>query len=357
LQVPGKFGVHFFSPVNDHYITLVDHQLEMYDFATGEQVLVLESPTRGLPPDLDSLVKEIQIGHLFSEAEAGSFSPDGREFAILTDDFELRILCWNSAGQLVFDELISSGGNRGINDPRLQWLPGRRGWIFNGVLYDRASKRIVMQLGNRFTLKKTLLIRLVAGDRLLAANVPRMRKQLEFFDIPWQSIDTSLRMIERREPAILTPSRPVSLQLDFAGVQDSGATARFIREKMTKRLAADGLQVASGAGTRFCLRFSEKTVLLPIHTRAAPYSDRVYDTGRKQTIIAGSLVIELVSGGQILWRDSVSASGGSSCHAALNDPRLRDDMLRGLERRIAEMYVPYFVPKSEAAVPLPLVIE
>jgi hypothetical protein len=153
----------------------------------------------------------------------------------------------------------------------------------------------------------------------------------------------------------------VSINIQLAATRgDQQETARAIGDALVARLARDGVRVERGKPAVFQVKFGETAGdLLPIYERQSLFDRRGRDTGRRATEAKGSLVIELLVEGeaQPLWRDTIDAANSSSFNEEINDATVRKSMLENLGREIHELNIPYFIPKSEELLALPVVIE
>ena len=158
---------------------------------------------------------------------------------------------------------------------------------------------------------------------------------------------------------MLSPASPVSLNIELAGLRGSqGETVGMITEALGKRLEQVGIRVAPDCPTFFNLRFSEKAGdSVAIYERQSPFDFRGRDTGRTVREAEGSLVVELVAKGEVIWRDSIKATSGTSFREEINTSSVRKSMVANIVRRMNDLRLPYFVPESSDHVALPIVIQ
>src|SRR5262249_32182552 len=143
-----------------------------------------------------------QAGFVYSWIRGLQFSPDGKELAAFSIHPQPRILCWNSDGKLIFDELLALPSSVGP-DALLEWLPPRSGWLVHGNVVDRASKRLLLRI--RVALTSYALPHVLDRDRIIGAFGPDTA-QLRTLVVPWTKLAASVRQLDDKAPAFLSPS-------------------------------------------------------------------------------------------------------------------------------------------------------
>lgn len=135
---------------------------------------------------------------------------------------------------------------------------------------------------------------------------------------------------------------------------------RLIADAIAQRLAKDGIHVDLEGSTVLSVKFSEAAGdTLPIYERQSRFDFRGRDTGRKATERNGTLVLELWTASETkpLWRDTITSRSDRSFREDINDATIRQSMLEHLTRSINRLNIPYFIPKSDDMIALPVVIE
>jgi WD40 repeat protein len=344
------------------YFAVAEKQLGVFKTATAKQVAQMAAPlsmersgqTSGAPrrPDPDDTVF---VNAWMQDLE---FSPDSQELAGISTHPRPRLLCWDHRGKLVLDEPLDQIPPITTWEHRLAWLPDKSGWLVSGNVFDRAAKRVVLGVRKKFG--EEMLVHLLDKDRLLG-EFPHDPQAVTAIQIPWDRIQASLAAMNDGTPAYLSPSAPVSINIQLDATRgDQQEAARAIGDALVERLARDGVKVERGKSTVFQVKFAEKAGdQLPIYERQSLFDRRGRDTGRSATEAKGSLVIELLVEGetQPLWRDAVDATNSTSFREEINDATVRKSMLENLAREIAELNIPYFIPNSEELLALPVVIE
>jgi hypothetical protein len=281
-----------------------------------------------------------------------SFSPDGDEIAAYSSHPNPRLLCWNAKGKLIYDIPIPDV-SRGF-DSSFYWLPEKTGWIVNGLLVDRASKRTVMQF------KGNPSVAVIDKDHLVG-RFSEEAKQIEQFTIPWEEIRKSLKAMEAKEAAILAAYQPVSVEVVVEKARgDAAELQRTVREALAKRLERDGVSVKEGQPTKIRVTISETAGdQLPIFERTSRFDFRGRDTGRTATEAKGEASIEVIAAGeaQPIWRDRLRSSNSTSFDKEITDATVRESMLEHLASQLNRLNLPYFIPKSEELFALPVTVQ
>lgn len=368
-------GKAAFSVDGELFLTVVNDKLTLFKTATGKAVTVMSPPRRmaretvaapKAPPVKPVRGKTATIPpgdptdaiFVYAWLQAMKFSPDGTEIAAVSTHPNPRLIVWDIKGKLLFDEPLMLP-SMAFWEHSLQWLPDKTGWLVSGHIVDRESKRPVV--GIRKAFGQDLRVWLYDTDHLIGA-FPHNPNELGSYAIPWKDIRESIAMMSDANAALMGPTQSVSINIDFGGqlAGDATQTATEIAEALGQRLLQDGIKVANGQKTKFHLKFSEQAGdTLPIYNRQSPFDFRGTDTGRTATERKGSLIVELASEGQeaLLWRETLAATSARSFREDINDVNIRKTMLEGLTRQIRELYLPYFIPKDEQRLALPVVFQ
>jgi hypothetical protein len=369
LQFPGsrlEKGKIAFTPDGQYFAAVADKELVVIKTATGKPAAVMGSPLsmeralpgQALPANVNRRPDPSDSVFVYAWLQDLEFAPDSQELAGISTHPKPRLLCWDNRGKLQLDEPLDQLPSMAFWEHEIQWLPDKSGWIISGNVFDRATKRIVFGVRKEFG--KETKVHALDRDRLLGA-FPHNPGELTAIQVPWDRIAASLKAMHEGADAILSPSTPVSINIQLTGLRgDQQETARAIGDALVQRLARDGVKVERGKATTFQIKFTESAGdQLPIYERQNPFDFRGHDTGRTATEAKGVLVIEMLVQGQNqpLWRDTLNASNSTSFREEINDATVRKSMLENLSRDIAELNVPYFIPKSEELLALPVVIQ
>jgi WD40 repeat protein len=371
-------GKAAFSADGELFLAVVNDKLTLFRTATGKPVTVMSPPRRMVrgaapvasapaavaPKPVRGKPAPIPAGDPFDAVfvyawmQALKFSPDGTEIAAVSTHPNPRLIVWDTKGKLLFDEPLMLP-SMAFWEHSLQWLPDKSGWLVSGHIVDRESKRPVV--GIRKVFGNDLRVWLYDTNHLIG-SFPSNPAELQSYAIPWKEIRESIASMNDVNAALLAPSKSVSINIEFGGQLsgDANQTAAQIANALGERLKRDGIKVANGQKTTFHLRFSEQAGdTLPIYSRQSPFDFRGSDTGRTATERKGSLVVELTAEGQDapLWRESLGASSARSFREDINDTSIRKTMIESLTRQIGELYLPYFIPKDESRLALPVVFQ
>jgi hypothetical protein len=352
-----------FTSDGQYLAAVNDSQLVVYKTSTSKPAAKMSAPLAMERSSAEGGSKEARrpdpsdAVFVYAWLQDLAFSPDSTELAGLSTHPRPRLMCWDQRGKLQLDEPLEQLPSMAFWEHEVQWLPDQTGWIISGHVYDRATKRIVFGVRKQFA--QELKVHALDRDRLLG-EFPHRPGELTAIQIPWDRIHASLKAMKDGVEAILSPSTPVSVNIELAGLRgDQEETVRAIGDAMVARLARDGVKVQRGQSTTFQVRFSESAGdQLAIYERQGRFDFRGRDTGRRATGARGVLVIELLAEGEEkpLWRDTLNASNSSSFSEDINDASVRKSMLENLARDIRELNVPYFIPKSEELLALPVVV-
>ncbi|HYH69221.1 MAG TPA: hypothetical protein VD866_31295 [Urbifossiella sp.] len=341
-----RHGDLAFTPDGTHFAAIAGDKLVVVGTKTGKQK-VLAAPAGGGP---------LGPRGVFSSAKGLVFSPDGSELALFTTNPNPRLIVWSPQGQIVLDAPVPMPRWVGL-DAALQWLPDSSGWLVNGSVFDRGTKRVVASV--RVGLGSAAPY-LVDQSRVVGAfGWPGHR--LRAADIPWPQIRESLAAMGAKADADLAPGRPVALDLRLTGVRgDEAETRNILGQALALRLGRDGIPVAAQAPTVLRLKLAESAGdTLPIYARQSRFDFKGADTGQRATEVNGAAVLELWAAGEAtpVWRDTLNAGSSRSFSDEINDVTIRKSMLENLGRQLDHLNLPYFLPKNKATLALPAVID
>jgi hypothetical protein len=290
---------------------------------------------------------------VFAALQSLAFSIDNKELAGFSTFPRSRLMAWNSQGELTVDQAAAAAAS-GTQGNALQWFVDRDALLVSGSILDRKTGRVVLT-----TLKekaKRTSVDVYNDDNLLCVlrNSPT---DLSIVPIPWQTISNSLEQISNTDSALLAVGSPVSLQVlltDLLG--QPSPEIDDVRKTFREALALEGLKVEQGRPTVFRIRVAEtpeqKTSILD---RLIPIQQR-QTSSATETVPAGDcIVMELLTSMEAttpIWRMNL----GSLADLGLADVprRVAADKLMAL---IDEVSFPYFIPRDEMAVGLPIVID
>jgi hypothetical protein len=342
-----------FTPDGKHFAAINHDKVVVLETSSNKVVGTMASP--GKNPGERSTGSDAVF--VYAWAKGMAFSPDGDELALFSTHAVPRLLVWNTKGQLVVDTPVPMPQFVG-HDNTLEWLPDGSGWLVNGYLFDRATKRVLLSV--RVPFASSVLPHLADQNRLLG-RLGGDENVLQAAPIPWPKLKAALKAMDAKADAYLAPGRPVALDLQLEGLRgDANETRTILTQALGKRLARDGIPVAAQAPTVMRLRMSEQAGdQLPIYQRQSPFDFKGSDTGKKATEAKGAAVLELWAQGEAapLWRGNLTASSSRSFSEEITDATVRKSMLEHLARQLDGLEVPYFLPKDKGTLALPAVID
>lgn len=350
-----------FTPDGKFFACIAHDKLIVTDTATNKQAGVMAPPGPGVAPADSPKVgkKPSPLDAIFAYTWTRSlaFSADGTELAAFSTHPSPRLLVWNAKGELAMDEPVPMPMTISHRNT-LEWLPDGSGWLVNGYLFDRTSKRVVMSI--RVPFASDVLPHLLDKDHIIGVFGDD-RSRLRTVTVPWDKLNASLKQLTAKAPAYLTPGEAVSLDFELTGLRgDEADTRKVLADALTRRLTRDGIPVGDGKTTVLKFRLTEEAGdTLPIYERQSPFDFKGKDTGRKATEAKGAAVLEIVVKGEAtpLWRGHLTAASARSFKEEITDATVRKSMLEHLTRQLNGMDMPYFIPKSKDTVALPAVVE
>lgn len=287
-----------------------------------------------------------------------AFSPDGKELAAVTTHPDNRLLCWNQKSKLEANVPYKLIGRKAFAKHNIQWFPDAKHWMVAGHIIERSTGNVLLAFDLPFATEAEMYV--IDQDTLIG-RLPRKRNELSRVTIPWTKIAASQAAIAKKTPAYVAPYQPVDIHVELGDLHgDAKATEESITKALTERLHRNGIIFKPGAETYFKLRFSEsKGDALPIYERQSPFDRQGRDTGRTATEAKGNLIVELYveDKEQPIWRDNIKAKSGTSYREEINDLTLRKSMLSQLSHSLGKIQFPYFMPKDDKLIALPVILE
>ena len=344
-----------FSPNGRFFATASTNGIAVTDVPTGKVVGGMAMPpARPAALGVDPTARP-SWAFVTAWLRGMAFSPDGTEFAAFSTHPVPRLMVWDLKGQLIIDDPIP-GAERVGRGQVFQWLPDKSGWLIDGKLYDRETRRVVLTAKVPFA--SQVQPHLLGQDQLV--GVFGADENLQTVPIPWDKIKAATEAMKNGS-AFVSPLDPVTVDVAVTGARgDAGETQRVLATAIAERLTQSGLRTAANAGTVVRLKLAESAgETLPIFERQTRFDFRGQDTGRKATEAKGTAVLEIVAAGQStpLWRSALAASSSRSFDGDITDATVRKSMIDNLTRQLNDMDIPYFIPKSEDVIALPVVIQ
>ena len=347
------------------FACVADDGIGAVNTATGKVAVMMQDPATPSKPaaakgqrpvvDANRIKSDLESKFIRSRIDAIAFSFNNQELAAVSRHDQPRLFIWNTAGKLTETVVLPRAACR---QKRLVWLPDGSGWVIDGNFIDRKTKRVVAAIRRTFT--PELQLHLVDMNTLLATAGERT-ETLTARPIPWKEIRASLAKLEEGADAYISPQHPVTVAVDMQNVRSGPEQVQqLIYDSLVKRLARDKIQVKADQPTMLVLRYAEKAGdLVAVYSRQSAWDFRGTDTGRRVTESEGTIVAELLADGGklLLWRDSLKAWNSRSFTTDVSDETVRQSMLENLAQRLDELSLPYFMPKSEVEIALPVVLD
>ena len=334
-------------------------ELVVIKVASGKVVATMEPPSL---VDRDGNKSERSRGNDHSSIYAWiqdlEFSPDGTELAAVSTHRGNRLLCWNKDAELVVNKPFSLIQKNAFWENDIQWLPDGQAWLVGGNLVERSSGRILLAFAEKFATDVHMLIH---DQNTILGRLGSEPNKISKVEIPWGDIKEAQQAIEDKVPALIAPNQAVDIRIEFGKtLGTAGEAKKLIIEAVQKRLKRDGINFKPGSPNYFQLRFSEsKGDTLPIYQRQSRFDFRGHDTGREISESKGSLVVEFYGSDsdKPAWREVLDATNSRSFSEEINSKSVRASMLKRLSTELGRMHIPYFMPKDDSLLALPMVFK
>jgi hypothetical protein len=335
----GKMAI---SPGGRYLATVAGDKLLAYDLQAGRLAGRL-----ALKPLLGD-----RLGALFGM----SFSPDGRQLAVVMGSTNSQVVLFDFAAGTVADQLELAGKpptSSAYRGAAVEWLDDKGWCLFGGTIIDRATRRAVWNLVLPIT--DSLTPRRTLPTGWIAATGPYASKRMKFTPIPWDKIQAGLAALAGDEAALLKPGQAVSLdltadQLRFGTATD---TTTKLAEIFQERFHGDGITVADNQPIVLKVTYSESAgeTLVERQGFVGPVTGRTVQA----TKVDVKMVLVASASGTVVWQHDLTYNP----HAVTvmgkdaTDANVHDAILRQLLYQLSFAPIPYFVPKDPALGPLP----
>ncbi|MFN3152408.1 WD40 repeat domain-containing protein [Bremerella sp.] len=264
------------------------------------------------------------------------FSPDGQEMAALYSSFsKQRLVVWDGKGQITHDIPLNIPYGR-LNAYSLSWLPDQKGWIVDGNVIDRETKKILVQFKRPRNDNDEIA---VLDTYFLMGRFGEEAEAITMIGLPWESIDSSLEAMNTVDNAILGPGVKLSLYVYLRGQRsptvDKARAA--IGDAIVNRLKVDKMLYAPDQECFF--RFNAEP--------ASP--EHQY----------GQLKLELLEKGsdEPIWSHAISDRAATGFLQGLDKGEISDASASMVASEISQVQIPYFMPRTADFLPLPFVVQ
>lgn len=267
------------------------------------------------------------------------FSPDGQEMAAIYSSYsnfnKQRLVVWNGNGQITHDIPLNIPYGR-LNAYCLSWLPDQKGWIVDGNIIDRETKKITVQ----FKRSRNDTDEIAVLDKyFLMGRFGESAESLTMIGLPWEEVERSLEAMNSTENAIIGPGVKLSLYVYMRGQRsESIDKARaIVGDAIVSRLKVDKMLYAPDQEGFF--RFNAEPAT-PEHQY-------------------GQLKLELLLKGSDdpLWSHTFSTNSANGFLQGLDKGEITEVSAALVAGEISQVQIPYFMPRTADFLPLPLVVQ
>jgi len=337
-------------------------QLGVVDASDGKTVAIMH------PPDPKVRVKRVSLKAgdkpkgsrrpdeaasepIFAALQSLRFSPDNSELAGLSTHPRARMMSWNGMGDLNVDQAVSAQSSA-LQEGAFQWFANRDAWLVAGNILDRKTGRIVVTTKRANTAHASVH---VYDDEHMVGVFASAPADLSIVTLPWEAISDGLNEMQNTDAVALGVGTEVSVQVDLKPVLNpSSEPVKSVRNALRTVVSREDLKIEENRPTVFRIRIAttaeEKT---PLHDRQTPADYRSGSAGSGAVPNGDCVVVELIVPGeeQPVWRENL----GSLAELGLqsNSSGGKAEKLKAL---IDELALPYYIPKDEQTLALPVVI-
>ncbi|MEW4455467.1 hypothetical protein AB1L30_22550 [Bremerella sp. JC817] len=264
------------------------------------------------------------------------FSPDGQEMAAIYSSFDVqRLIVWDGSGQIKHDIPVNIPYGR-FNEHSLTWLPDNKGWIVDGNVIHRESRKITAQIKRPQRESDQIA---VLDPYFVLGRFGEDAEVITMIAIPWEEVERSLEAMKTPENCIVGPGVKASLLVYMRG--ESGESIEKARtqigDAIVQQLRQYGMSYAA-----------DQDITFRFNVEPASLEHRL-----------GQAKLALLRGGNPdpIWEHTFSLSSSNGFLDGLNKKQLNDAEIRSLAREISQLQIPYFIPRAPQYLPLPLVVE
>ena len=288
-----------------------------------------------------------------------AFSPDTSELATLINVDGFRLVVWNTSGDIVEDQRLGLQIGEPYNHGRdIEWSPDGRALLLHGnFVFDRGYRAIawIMKTPVQHNYHHTWLV----NSHVVATQGDFQNRDLVAVRVPRPKIQRAVRSLESGAPALLKPGDGVSLKINVgeARFANKSEVERELRNALSERLTAGGLQVGDDQPTLLTVTYSEsKGEKLRVIEGSSVLRGR--DTGQRvrETVVVLNAKMTRKGTSKTIWQTEVRKGNPRIIRTnQVNNAAVRRETFRRLKYLLSSMTVPSLVPADPEAPGLPIV--
>lgn len=344
------------SPGRKWLATLDRPEIVFYDLQTGQ---VKGSLT---PPE------KMEDGK-FVHIDSFRFSPDGSEFAVISDGSDGAVLVIHdlATGEVKLKHELSASLKSGLQNPasykgpHIEFVSEPAGFLwFGGGFIERESGLMVWNYRQGLT-EYSHWQRILTPAGLIVSAGDRNSRKIQVLSFPAEKLKKSIDAYRQDVAAIVKPGEKVKVNVKVGQVRfgkpDEAKTS--IETVLAERLADDGLEVSDEGSTVMAVQYKEAAGKVLQETKGGtPFGGGV-PTGRSVQSTAGELQIKWTSkdGKTKIYEQTLNLDPSLLIirdPGEITDEKARQQVFNILKVQLAGLPMPYFVPQDKTLAVLPM---
>jgi hypothetical protein len=395
FAAPGEVLTYTFGQLNGKFV----YHLRVWDAETGKPLRQMDldkqisgdrhydiSPGRKCLATLDSpeiVFYDLQTGQLkgsiappektedgqFVHVDGFRFSPDGSEFAVVSDGGKSAVLVVHdvATGAVKLKHELAASLKSNLQNqasykgPHIEFVTEPPGFLwFGGGFIERESGLMVWNYRQGLTEYSHWQRILIPAGLIVSAGGNNSRK-IQVLPFPADKLKKSIDAYRSDAAAIIKPGEKVKVtvkvgEVRFGKPEDAKTSIETV---LAERLADDGLEVSDDGSTLMAVQYKESAgKTLQERKGGTPFGGGVL-TGRSVQSTAGELVIKWTSkdGKTKIYEHTLNLDPSLLIirdPGEVTDEKARQQVFNILKLQLAGLSMPYFVPNDKALAVLPM---
>jgi hypothetical protein len=345
------------SPGRKWLATLDRPEIVFYDLETGQRKGAI------IPPVKLEGGKSVSV-------DSFRFSPDGTEFACMSDGFDGTVLAVHdlATGDVKLTHELSASLKSALQHPasykgpHIEFVAEPAGFFWFGSGFIERETGLLTWTYRQGLLESSNWKRILTPAGLIVSTGGSNARQLQVLPFPADELKKSLAAYRSDAAAIVKPGEQVKLTVKVGEVRfgKPEEARKSIETVLAERLADDGLEVSDGGSTALSVTYKETAgKTLQEIKGGTPFKGGGVPTGKTVQSTAAELVIHWTSkdGKTSIYDHTLNLDPSMLTirdKGEVTDEKVRQQVFAILKIQLAGLPIPYFVPQDKSIAVLPM---
>jgi hypothetical protein len=345
------------SPGRKWLATLDRPEIVFYDLETGQRKGAIIPPVK-------------LEGGKSASVDSFRFSPDGTEFACMSDGFDGTVLAVHDlvTGDLKLKHELSASLKSALQHPasykgpHIEFVAEPAGFLWFGSGFIERETGLLTWTYRQGLLEFSHWKRILTPAGLIVSTGGNNARQLQALPFPAAELKKSLDAYRSDAAAIVKPGERVKITVKVGEVRfgKPDEARQSIETVLAERLADDGLEVSDDGSTSLSVQYKETAgKTLQEVKGGTPFKGGGVPTGKTVQSTAAEVVIHWTSkdGKTAIYDHTLNLDPSMLTirdKGEVTDEKARQQVFAILKIQLAGLPMPYFVPKDKSLAVLPM---